>query len=666
VFTFARHLARLFPANSPQWIAAYNAKFDQRRLGGLIVDGAMGRPAIRSQIPRFQPNQWIVFEVIVQGTHIEIKLDGVKTADYLDYERHYSQGHIALQQHGTQTVVEFRRIEIKELTPVSTALVQKSHSASPEDVKANASRPAEGFVPLFNGRDKKGWRIDGGDPEVWRVDGGVLIVRALNDWRRQSFLLSESDFSDFVLRFEFQLPENTDSGIVLRAIPGEQHIEVNLRNFVDPPEFHAATAALRWSVNGRGADYSPPDRPAQLAPDGTWNKMEITLRGTSLQVSVNGREVRSTDLRQFADRPSALPGLKRRSGRIGFQSHTGTARFQKIEVEELIDESKAGAGNGGNSEEKKGSNANDATNPLTRKTIRNSIGLTLQIIPAGEFMMGSQEHEVGATAEEKPRHKVRISSFYLGTYEVTQSQYAAVTGANPSWFCPTAGGKDKVDGRSTGQHPVESVAWLDAVVFCNTLSQKEGRSPYYQVSGENAQISDRNASGYRLPTEAEWEYACRSGSTEKYAFGDEPWMLAKHGWFRENSDYTSHPVGEKRPNDYGLYDMYGNVWEWCSDWFDDSYYKRSPRDDPPGAVAAKDRVRRGGGMGSNPNDMRSAYRLRSSPARPRSDLGFRVALNAAGEFKDLSGSVKPGITLSDDSITAQSRIENTSNKSREP
>jgi hypothetical protein len=195
--------------------------------------------------------------------------------------------------------------------------------------------PTNGFVSLFNGKDRTGWRVDRGDPDIWHITDGVLVAGALNDWRKMTFLLSERDFSDFILRFEFQLPKNTDSGIVLRAVPGEHHMEVNLRNFDDPAGFHAATAALNWSTSGRGVDYLLPDRPAELAQGRAWNEMEIILQGALLRVSVNGRQVRSTDLRRLADLPGALPSLKRRSGRIGFQSHTGTVRFRHIEVKDL-------------------------------------------------------------------------------------------------------------------------------------------------------------------------------------------------------------------------------------------------------------------------------------------------------------------------------------------
>jgi formylglycine-generating enzyme required for sulfatase activity len=242
--------------------------------------------------------------------------------------------------------------------------------------------------------------------------------------------------------------------------------------------------------------------------------------------------------------------------------------------------------------------------------------IKLRRIPAGSFQMGSPDGE--GSDDEHPRHEVRISRpFYLGVYEVTQTQYEAVVGQNPSCFASTGGGKDAVAGRSTDQHPVEQVSWLDAVSFCNALSGKEGLKPVYEINGETASVPDWRATGYRLPTEAEWEYACRAGSSTKYSFGDDVSDLGEYAWYlgnsRVNGNWCTHPVGQKRRNGFDVFDMYGNVSEWCSDGYDTHYYKRSPVDDPRGAERAADRVNRGGNWYFVALSARSAYRGRSVP-----------------------------------------------------
>jgi formylglycine-generating enzyme required for sulfatase activity len=261
----------------------------------------------------------------------------------------------------------------------------------------------------------------------------------------------------------------------------------------------------------------------------------------------------------------------------------------------------------------------------------NPIGMTLKRIPAGEFLMGSPADREGAEDDEKPQHSVRITrDFYLGVYEVTQAQYKDVMDNNASWFSATGGGKDIVAGLSTDRHPVENVSWLDAVKFCNRLGAMEGLAAFYEIDGETVRVPDRARAGYRLPTEAEWEYACRAGKPTEYSFGDDASVFGSYAWFSGNSDGASHPVGEKSPNGFGLYDMHGNVWEWCSDWYDDGYYQRSPLIDPPGGSGASSRVSRGGGWSSDPRFARSANRVWFVPGDRDFNPGFRVALVPSG------------------------------------
>jgi formylglycine-generating enzyme required for sulfatase activity len=247
----------------------------------------------------------------------------------------------------------------------------------------------------------------------------------------------------------------------------------------------------------------------------------------------------------------------------------------------------------------------------------NSIGMTLVLIPSGDFLMGSPDSDKDAFDDEKPQHRVAISrSFSLGAYPVTQEEYQRVMGQNPSEF------------EGSGRLPVEMATWFDAVTFCNRLSEAEKRTPFYKVT--DLEVSIRGGDGYRLPTEAEWEYACRAGTTTRYSFGDDDDQLAEYTWYHGNSGGQTHPVGQKPPNTWGLYDMHGNVWEWCWDWYDARSYGQSPVDDPSGPLRSTARVVRGGSWYRDPRNLRSADRYWHAPEDRRNCLGFRVARVPSG------------------------------------
>jgi formylglycine-generating enzyme required for sulfatase activity len=225
--------------------------------------------------------------------------------------------------------------------------------------------------------------------------------------------------------------------------------------------------------------------------------------------------------------------------------------------------------------------------------------------------MGSPEGDKDASAGEKPQHRVRITRpYYLGVTEVTQGQYRAVTGQNPSEF------------KGSDDLPVERVSWFNAVSFCNALSAKEGLPPYYRIDGTRVEVIAPEGAGYRLPTEAEWEYACRAGpgGTGAYSFGDDAAQLGRYAWYGDNSENKTHPVGQKLPNAFGLFDMHGNVWEWC--WGGYGAYDAAPAVDPVGPMSAS---LRGGGWRGNPRYARSAYRGRIDSVYRASTRGFRVA-----------------------------------------
>ena len=291
--------------------------------------------------------------------------------------------------------------------------------------------------------------------------------------------------------------------------------------------------------------------------------------------------------------------------------------------------------------------------------------MTLKLIPAGEFTMGSRDDDAEAEKDEKPAHRVKISDFYMGTHEVTQAQYEAVISIYPSYFSSTGGGKNKVAGRPTDQYPVEYVTWLDAVRFCNVLSQRDGLPPFYEINGEtaeNVEVPNKRGPGYHLPTEAEWEYACRAGKDMKYSFGDETALLSDYGWFDQNSVRMTHNVGEKQPSAFGLFDMHGNVGEWCTDLYDENHYKQlatkqSATDNPLWLQGTGQRVMRGGSWSNAPSWSRSANRDSGAPTYRWPGLGFRLVLNLSDHINALANKAQRTVAPSKPSLSNASPKE---------
>ena len=249
--------------------------------------------------------------------------------------------------------------------------------------------------------------------------------------------------------------------------------------------------------------------------------------------------------------------------------------------------------------------------------------LEMVAIEVGSFLMGSPENEPGHRPNER-QHRVSVSAFRIARTTVTKAQYCEVMELDEA---PGPGGDD---------HPVTEVSWFDAVAFCNRLSELEGLPPSYEIDGhEVSWIED--AGGYRLPTEAEWEYACRAGSTAPWSFGDYESELDRYAWFAGNSDYEAHAVATREPNSWDLYDMHGNVWEWCWDRYA-SYggvvwsrlTRLRPLKDPRGSdySPGASRVVRGGAFLVEPGVLRSAFRFWLVPGVSNSDLGFRCVRRA--------------------------------------
>ena len=259
-------------------------------------------------------------------------------------------------------------------------------------------------------------------------------------------------------------------------------------------------------------------------------------------------------------------------------------------------------------------------------------------IPAGTFLMGSPSSEKGRWSSESPQHQVTLSGFYIGVYQITQEQYQAVMGTNPSSFS-----SNPAVGEVQARRPLENISWYDILVFANKLSIMEGLTPAYIIGGSatpddwgpvptsnnltwNAVQIAAGSTGYRLPTEAQWEYACRAGTTTAFNNGTDDWenqaAIDALGWFGFNSGSMTREVGKKTANAWGLYDMHGNVLEWCWDRY--GIYHNEAQTDPTGPSFGANRVIRGGVWFFSARVARSARRNSVNPSNRANNLGFRL------------------------------------------
>lgn len=259
----------------------------------------------------------------------------------------------------------------------------------------------------------------------------------------------------------------------------------------------------------------------------------------------------------------------------------------------------------------------DTVEPEVKQDLKSPIEMAFVHVTGGTFTMGDIAG-VGLSVEQ-PVHAVTLThDFSIGKYEVTQAEYMAVMHDNPSYFT----GNNRL--------PADNISWYDAIHFTNILSIRSGLAPCYDSDG-NVVGGDGNpyeCEGYRLPTEAEWEYATRAGTTTPFSFGENDADLSDHAWYAQNAGSRTHPVGEKQPNPWGLYDVHGNVWEWAYDRYAPQYKSDGPETDPIGSPSGTERVKRGGSWDRSPEYLRPAFRSGYEPAYAYYNFGFRVARTA--------------------------------------
>jgi formylglycine-generating enzyme required for sulfatase activity len=242
--------------------------------------------------------------------------------------------------------------------------------------------------------------------------------------------------------------------------------------------------------------------------------------------------------------------------------------------------------------------------------------------------MGSHDSDEYLRNNEHPQHRVQITqNLFVGVYPVTQGEFTQLMGFNPSIT---------IDNELC---PADSVTWYSAVEYCNKMSELEGLTPFYELRAvkrrttgtiEKADVLELGGNGYRLLTEAEWEYTCRAGSITPWCYGDQVMDVGEYAWYYDNSSMETHPVGEKKPNSWGLFDMHGNVMEWCHDWYGEFYYQQCSEEEenPTGQQEGTAKVLRGGAWQFGAESTRCAYRNSSSPETTSGVIGFRVCRNA--------------------------------------
>jgi formylglycine-generating enzyme required for sulfatase activity/serine/threonine protein kinase len=626
-----------------------------------MIKGKWGRQKGNYKSFKVEPDHWYSIKIEVRGNACRCFVDGKMKFQQTDAR--FTHGRIGVATWGS--AARFRQIKV---TDPGGKVLWKGPPKLGTPGGERESRPTTGaneqgssqaeFVPLFNGKDLSGWKTDPSQPGDWRVENGLLVGDRPSS---SSFLYSErGDYQDFHLRIEARLKSNEFSGVWVRAqVPSPDSKDktprpgyrVDLREPADRRT--TRTGSIFAVTGGPHVNYAGFGNLKPLVQPGQWFTIDVVAEGNHILVIVNGTTTSDNNWRVQDDYRSGHIAL----GRLFEEPAVGlrNVEFRKIEIKELA-ASKTAAIVAGQAD------AGVLTAPFDESTAKkaqqewsdrlktpveltNSIGMPLRLIPPGQFRMGG----VDFGNERKSAHDVRITRpFYFGRYEVTRGEFARFATAksfltdadrNPGGWRPD-NSKDRTKWEPHQQftwrhpgfpqednHPVVDISWDDACAFCKWLSDTEGKT-------------------YRLPTEAEWEYACRAGTTGR-TYGADGEELTKIGnvadasanatfpeWRTVKSSdgwvYTS-PVGLFRPNNFGLYDTIGNAHEWCSDWYGNDYYRTSPQTDPPGPSSGELRVSRGtsfNGIGD------ALSRSKHTPAHHLPDWGFRVVceipLNPSG------------------------------------
>jgi formylglycine-generating enzyme required for sulfatase activity len=484
-------------------------------------------------------------------------------------------------------------------TAAPSPIVSKRKSTDKDGPSKPNREPSNSeFVELFNGKDLTGWETYPAQADNWRVEKGVLI--GSGPTVSHLFTVRE-DYKDFHLRVEARVNDGGDSGVYFRAKAGP----------VFPEGYEAQINSTHRDVHKTGSLYAGLGDAVvsvrkSAVPPGVWFTLEVIAEGNHFVVKINGQTTAdyTDENRLFA------------TGHIALQKTLQTvAEFRKIEIKELPAPKQPGQ-----------RPFSPSSLPKTQSVdLGGGVKMEFVLIPKGKFTMGSPPTEKGRNPFEKDfdaekLHEVEITKpFYMAKYPVTQEQYEAITGENPSWFQAGKMGADKVKGLSTKQFPVETVSWDNAQAFCKKLREQ-----------------DKQMRVFRLPTEAEWEYACRAGTTTPFYFGsklngkdancqgDSPYGTDERGPYNRRTT----KVGEYGENKWGLCDMHGNVCQWCEDCYGPYNADLNSTDPLRKTKYSEDsRVLRGGSWRDGASICRAACRARVWPYARGSNAGFRVVFH---------------------------------------